>query len=116
MTYSIDFRKKVLDIRKQEKLSYAESAKRFGINAASIFRWSLRLEPQRTHSKHATKVNMEALKQDVEQNPDAYQHERAKSLGVKRSTIGAALKRLKISYKKKQCHTQKQMKKRDKSL
>jgi transposase len=100
MTYSVDFRQKVLAIRKQEKLSYAEAAKRFGVNAASIFRWTLRLEPQPTHNKPATKVNMEALKHDVEQNPDAYQHERAKLLGVHRSTIGFALKRLNISLKK----------------
>jgi len=46
MTYSIDFRQKVLLIKEQEKLTVAETAVRFGIGVASITRWDKRLEPQ----------------------------------------------------------------------
>ena len=65
MTYSIDFRQKVLSIKAQEKLTGAETAERFGIGVASITRWDKQIEPQRTRSKPATKLDMEALKQDV---------------------------------------------------
>ena len=44
---------------------------------------------------------MEALKQDVETYPDAYQYERAQRLGVSQRGIGYALKRLAMSRKKK---------------
>jgi len=43
---------------------------------------------------------MEALKKDVQINPDSFQYERAKSFGVSQSAIFYALKRLNISYKK----------------
>ena len=100
MTYSLDFRQKVLSIKKQEKLTGVETAVRFGIGVASITRWDKQIEPQRTRTKPATKLDMDALKQDVDNYPDAYQYERAARLGVSQRAIGNALKRLKISYKK----------------
>jgi transposase len=100
MTYSIDFRQKVLSVKEQENLTGAETAVRFGIGVASITRWNKQIKPQRTRTKPATKLDMEALKQDVDNYPDAYQYERAARLGVSQRAIGNALKRLKISYKK----------------
>jgi len=44
MTYSRDFRSKVLAIRAQEKLSMAKVAKRFGIAVSSVMRWSTNIE------------------------------------------------------------------------
>ena len=40
MTYSLDFRKKVLDIRSKEKLSFAKVARGFGVSVNSVFLWS----------------------------------------------------------------------------
>jgi transposase len=100
MTYSTDFRCKVLTIKEQENLSYEETAQRFKIGIASLTRWNAKLEPQLTRNKPATKIDMEVLAKDVETYPDAYQYERAKRLGVSQRGIGLALKRLKISYKK----------------
>ncbi|WP_316359079.1 hypothetical protein [Candidatus Neptunichlamydia sp. REUL1] len=40
MTYSLDFRKKVLSIRSKEKLSFAQVARRFGVSVNSVFLWS----------------------------------------------------------------------------
>ena len=100
MTYSVDFRQKVLAIKEQEGLTQAEVAVRFGIGIASVTRWCKCLEPQPTRSKPATKIDMEALAQDVKNNPDAYQYERAARLGVSQRAVGNALKRLKVSYKK----------------
>jgi hypothetical protein len=44
---------------------------------------------------------MEALARDVEEKPDDFQYERAIRLGVSESCVGRALKRLKMSRKKK---------------
>lgn len=100
MTYSIDFRRKVLFIKEKEGLTFEETAKRFDIGVASIVRWSSRLEPCLTRNKPATKINMDALAKDVEMYPDAYQYERAERFNVSQRGIGNALKRLKISRKK----------------
>lgn len=100
MTYSTDFRRKVLDIKEQEKLTIEEAAKRFDIGVANFSRWKKELEPKRTRNKPASKIDMEALKRDVESYPDAYNHERGKRFNVTEGAIRKALKRLGISYKK----------------
>jgi len=109
MSYSIDFRRKALAIKKQENLTYQETATRFGVGIASLIRWNARLEPQLTRHKPASKIHQEALLEDVKTYPDAYQYERAERLGVSRSGIGDALKRLRISCKKKHSCTPKQI-------
>ena len=100
MTYSVDFRRKVLSIREQDGLTLAETATRFGVGVASVTRWLKQPEPKRTRDKPATKIDMKALADDVEVYPDAYQYERANRLGVSSSGIGHALKRLGMSCKK----------------
>lgn len=101
MSYSVDFRRKVLAIREKEGLSLAKVAKRFDVGLNSVMRWSKNVEAKTTRNKPSTRVDMEALKRDIEQHPDAYQYERAARLGVSRNGIWHALKRLKVSYKKK---------------
>lgn len=100
MAYSLDFRPKVLLIKEREKLSFEKVAEHFGVGKASVFRWSKRIEAQRTRHKPATKIDGEALKKDVARYPDAYQYERAARFGVSQRGIGWALKRLGISRKK----------------
>jgi transposase len=100
MTYSIDFRRKALLRKEQEELSFEATAKRFGVSQSRGFRWSKHIKAQRTRHKPATKLDMEALKREVEISPEAYQSERAERLGVSRRGIGYALQRLGISRKK----------------
>lgn len=100
MTYSRDFRSKVLAVRDIENLSMAKVATRFGIGLKSVLRWSKSIEAIKKRNKPATKIDMEALKSDVEQYPDAYQAERAKRLGVSESCVQFALRRLNVTYKK----------------
>ena len=100
MTYSLDFRRKALSVREQEGLTIAEVATRFGVGSASVVRWLKKVEPQRTRNKPATKIDMAALAQNVRDNPDAYQYERAQRLGVSQKGIGHALRRLGVTYKK----------------
>lgn len=47
------------------------------------------------------KINDDALREDVEKYPDAYQYERAARFNCGVSSIGAALKRLNITVKKR---------------
>lgn len=100
MTYSPDFRKKVLRVKEQEGLTQTEAAVRFRVGVASITRWRKCLESKRTRTKPATKIDMKALEEDMKTYPDAYQYERAARLGVSQRAIGYALKRLGVSYKK----------------
>ncbi len=63
MSYSLDFRHKVLSTRKEEGLTIAEVAGWFKIGIASVTRWIKNPEPQRSRNKPSSKINMEALKQ-----------------------------------------------------
>jgi len=56
MTYSIDFRKKVLEVRSREGLTLKEVSNRFSVGIASVVRRSKMLELQRTRNKPATKI------------------------------------------------------------
>ena len=77
----------------------AEVAKRFGIGVASVMRWSNNIEAIKKRNR-STKIDMEALKRDVDEYPDAYQFERATRLGVSEYCVWYALKKLNITYKK----------------
>ena len=100
MTYSTDFRRKVLEIKEREGLSFEKAAALFGVGKSGVQRWTERIEPCRSRNKPATKINMELPGQDVGLYPDAYQYERAERLGCSQRGIGEALKRLSISRKK----------------
>ncbi len=100
MAYSLDFRQQVFKVKQKEQLTFQETSDRFGIPLRTLFRWHDRIEPKTKRNKPSTKIDMEALGKDVEQNPDLFQYERAKKFGVGQSTIYYALKRLNISYKK----------------
>jgi transposase len=101
MAYSKDFRQKALSIREERGLSLLETAELLGVGVASLFRWTKNPEPSQTRNKPATKIDMEALARDVEEKPDDFQYERAIRLGVSESCVGRALKRLKVSRKKR---------------
>jgi len=98
--YTLDYRQRVLAIKVSKKLTFEETSEQFEVGIATLFRWAKRITPMTTRNKPATKINMKRLKKDVEKNPDAYQWERAKRFKVTSRTIGYALKRLGITYKK----------------
>jgi transposase len=100
MTYSIDFRKKVLETKEKEGLSFEKVAARFCISKAAVFRWSKNLKNTNKRNKPWKKLDKEKFKKDIEEFPDSYSYERAKRLGVSTSGIRYANKRLGITYKK----------------
>lgn len=79
-------------------LTFEETSQRFNVPIRTLFRWQRRLEPCRKRNKPATKIDMDALREDVKKHPDRYQWERAQLFGVTAAAICIALKRLKISY------------------
>ncbi|MBI1954431.1 MAG: hypothetical protein HYS39_02350, partial [Proteobacteria bacterium] len=62
MTYSLDFRRKVLEVREIELVSLAKVAKRFGIGLNTVMRWTKRIESKKTRNNPAIKIDREALK------------------------------------------------------
>ncbi|MDP8052882.1 IS630 transposase-related protein [Pasteurella atlantica] len=100
MSYSLDFRRKVFEIKAKKGLTFEETSQYFNIGIRTLFRWKKKIEPCTTRNKPATKIDMDALLKDVELYPDAYQYERAERFGVTQRAIGFALKRLGISHKK----------------
>ena len=100
MTYPLKLGEKVFATKDKYNLTFQEAGERFDIPIRTLFRWQNKLEPCTPRNKPATKINMEALAEDVEAYPDAYQWERAKRLGVAHRTVGDALKRLAIGRKK----------------
>ena len=100
MTYSIDLRKKVLQVKEAAGLSLDECSKRFKIGRATIFRWTKRIEPKLTRNKPATKINMTKLEADIKNNSDSYLSERAVRLSVSSRCVWCAMRRLSITYKK----------------
>ena len=100
MTYPLKFRQKVFAVKEKYSLTYEQTSERFDLPIRTLFRWQNKLEPCLTRNKPATKIDMDVLREDVELHPDDYQWERAKRFNVCQPTMGRALKRLGISYKK----------------
>lgn len=100
MTYSLDFRKKVLEVRKSEGLSIVKTANLFSISPTTVMEWTKNIIAKVGRNKPATKINMQELVKDVKKFPDAYLYERAKRLGCSGYGICCALKRLGVTYKK----------------
>jgi transposase len=93
-------------IRQQEGLTIEETAKRFGVGKMSVLRWSKRLESKTHRNKSCVKIDMKALKEDIQTYQDAYYYERAKRLGVSAAGVFKAMKRLGITFKKNSLSSQ----------
>ena len=99
MAYSHHFIKKVLKL-KSEGMSFIKISKKFNISVRSIQEWLKGNLPKGTRNKPNTKLDLEALKQDIIKYPDAYLKERAQRLGVSDHCISLNLKKLNVTYKK----------------
>lgn len=102
MAYSLDLRQKVVNYVENGG-SITKAAAIFKVGRATIYRWLGRVDLRPTQVKHRQrKLDWEALKKDVETNPEARLVERARTFSVRPSAICYALKKLKITRKKKQ--------------
>ena len=101
MTYSIDFRQRVIDLKSKKSLTDKKLANMFNVSSRTIIRWKKNILPCYRRNKPATKIDMDRLKENLKESPDLYHYERAKTFKVSKSAIGYAIKRLNITYKKK---------------
>ena len=117
MSYSADFRKQVLShIDMGETLEQVSQL--FSIGTSSIKRWKRNrkatgsvLGPGRPCIPY--KIDDNALKLYIKSNPDAFLNEIAEYFGVSSPGIFAALKRIKITLKKRPRFTKKEAKAKD---
>ena len=63
-------------------------------------RWNAKLEPKDYRRRRGLKIDLQQLAQDVRDDPDAYQYERAARFGVTPKAIWQALRKLGVTYKK----------------
>ena len=100
MAYSMDFRHRVFKIKEEKNLTFEKTSERFGVNIRTLFRWQRDIDYKKTRNKPATRIDMDKLRKDVDNYPDAYLCERAERFKVSITGMFYALKRLNITYKK----------------
>ena len=102
MAYSLDLRKRVVDAVRKAEQTKEEIARIFSLSVPTINRWLRRecLAADKPGPTHAHKINRDALKELVANEPDCYLEEYAEKLGSKRSTVAYNLKVLKLTRKK----------------
>lgn len=69
MKHSLDFRRRVFEIKEREKLSFEETSKRFAVSMRILFRWQQRIEPKTKHNKRPHKIDEERLARHVDNIP-----------------------------------------------
>ena len=102
MAYGKDLRCRVLDFVAQGG-SKAEAARRFKISRSRVFAWlkqPVDYRPEKPGPKRSRKFDEEALRIEVEANPDALLRELAASRGVCINSIFLALRRMGFVRKK----------------
>jgi putative transposase len=112
MPCSLDLRKRVVDyVEKGGSVTHA--AKIYQVGRATIYRWLGRENLAPTIVEHRNrKLDWKALEKDVEENPNDRLVTRAKKFRVHPSAISYALKKMKITRKKKNYVTKKEIEKR----
>ena len=102
MTYSVDFRKKVVMFVKGGG-SQAEAVRRFEISLWCVRDWLSRpeLHAQQKGVPRRRKLDKERLRAHVRDYPDALVRERAAYFGVHYNAVWVALQALKITPKKR---------------
>jgi transposase len=104
MAYSIDFIKRAVAY-KQEGHSFKELREAFDISSRTYYDWSKKLQNGfefgvKAKRQRNRKIDKNALKQAVAQNPDAFLKEYAEQFNCTPSAVYYALVSLKITRKK----------------
>ena len=109
MGYSIDLRKRVIQFI-EEGGSAIEAAGRFSVTRQTVYNWIKKKQCTGSLKDNAPRrpwrrLNANEVIVFVESNPDLTLSEFASHFGVGSSTMCEALKRLKITRKKRVCDT-----------
>ena len=105
MAYDKKFKKKTIEYR-QKGNSIRKTAETFGISTNTLNTWLREYEEHgefiiKPKPANNTKLTEEALLNYYDENPDSYQDEAARHFGVTQAGVSKALKRLKITRKKR---------------
>lgn len=102
MTYSVDLRRKVVAFVRDGG-SQREAARHYDISLWCVRDWLARkdLQPQQQGVPRQRKLDKEAVRAHVRDHPDAILRERAAHFGVHVSSMGWALRQLKLTRKKR---------------
>ena len=87
MTYSLDFRQKVLSVRERDNLTFQQVSNRFSVGVGSVVRWLNCADIKPYIRVKARKIDLDLLAQDVEKYPGSYQFERAEGFSVCQKSI-----------------------------
>jgi transposase len=118
--YSIDLRKRVLQYL-EENNDKMKASQLFQVGIATVYRWIKRkkqrgnVEPLKKKSSYK-KIDDQKLIAYVEQNPDHFLSEIAKHFNLSLQAIFYALKRLKITRKKRLRFIRKGMQKQEQNI
>ena len=119
--YSVDLRKKVLNYLQYKNNDKKSAGDLFQIGIATIYRWARRMR-RKGHVKpikrrYAFKrIDDEKLKQYIKEHPDYFLREIASHFSVSLQAIFYALRKLKITRKKRLLSIRKEMKRKEKFL
>ena len=111
--YSTDLRKRVLQYLEKDN-DKRKASQFFQVGIATIYRWVARkkqsgtIDPLKKRNTYR-KIDNQKLIAYVEQNPDHFLSEIAKHFGLTPQAIFYALRRLKITRKKRPRFTKKEM-------
>lgn len=111
MGYSVDLREKALEYYNECK-NITQTCKTFKIARSTLYGWirlhteNGSLEPK-TRTEFKTKIDYEELRILVKEQPDAFLREYAEHFDVTAVAIFDALKKLKITRKKRLLHIKK---------
>ena len=116
MSYSKRYRERTIEYR-QAGHTLEETHQTFKVSRSTIQKWEKQLketgdlEKKELH-RSFRKIDPEKLKAYVAEHPDAYQSEMAEAFGCSESGIRDALRRYKITRKKRQLVTRSRISKR----
>ena len=105
MAYSEDYRKRVIEYRK-EGHTYKQTCEVFRVALITIQQWEKKLKEEGTLKKKPVKrsfrkLDPEKLKEYLAEHPDAYLREIAAEFGCCETTVTYACRRLGITRKKR---------------
>ena len=116
MSYSLDFRKCVIGYR-QEGHTQKEAKDVFKVSTVTISAWEKKLREEGTLEKKPLnrkprKLDPERLKAYIKAHPDAYLREIAEEFNCCETAVTYALRRLKITRKKRRNITENRTRRR----
>jgi len=117
MAYSVDLRMATVRHYKESGDTFAETGKIFNVSESSVQRWVTQYEATGNVSdkplkRSFKKIDPAKLRTYVKEHPDDTQQEIADAFGCCNQAVSKALKRLKITRKKKRAVTRSRTRKK----